>query len=723
MSFKLLGIRPLSGCNKDFLKNLEENRIYKFFSDYKFYNNDKEIIKNEDLDVTSIKYQPEGVFLQNLYGKIINISAIVGKNGSGKSALIQLLCSGIYQLSVIKEIIKVNDIQKEKIEGLKIQIFYSYKNRKVNGELQEDFHVLNIDGDIIRLNDDYTNGKFNYDRDDYDYLSESLPFLFYNIINNYSIYGLNPNEVGDWINKIYIKNDGYKTPIVLNPYRENGNIDVNLETYFAKNRLLSNILNVNFSAVGLKKKTPVTPKELLKKNDYSIKPYNLDHKRPSKIEFVLKYDKFKSKENKIDLKYLKYFPKYLHLIFNNLYLSEEEKRNYTKDDISQLLGKPTIVEQYAINYIFYKLEKINLFFNQTKGVLSEKKYIEYLKKISDDFSDSHVLFKVYQSINFLKYDIYKKFKSSTEFEISIDDDDDESVPNKMDSLILFEREKIREKHAGSVFVIYPSLLVTNMAFLPPPIFDIDIVFSENQGRLSDLSSGEKQIIYSIQGILYHLINISSKNSFRGSNAKTSYQFINIIFDEVELYFHPDMQRKFISSLIIAIKETYLQGIEGINILFVTHSPFILSDIPKQNVLFLEVDKESKQAKPSVYEGYNTFGANIHEMLTNGFFLGSTKGEFVLSTINDFLDYYNEIIKVKKQSEYFNKTKENYIDKRKSYSSLISLIGEDYIRKILENHLNELDLHFSDLSYEETQISLLEAEKIMIDEKINRLKNL
>lgn len=280
----------------------------------------------------------------------------------------------------------------------------------------------------------------------------------------------------------------------------------------------------------------------------------------------------------------------------------------------------------------------------------------------------------------------------------------------------------KKKYENVQIVIYPPLLVSNIAFLPPPIFDIDILFNENQGKLSDLSSGEKQIIYSIQGVLYHLINISSKNSFR-SKINNSYQYINIIFDEIELYFHPDMQRKFISSLIIAIKETYLQGIEGINILFITHSPFILSDIPKQNVLFLEVDKASKQARPTIYEGYNTFGANIHEMLTNGFFLGSTKGEFVLSTIKDFLDYYNEIIKVKKQSEYYSKTKENYINKRDSYLCLISLIGEEYIRKILENHLNELDVHFSDLSYEETQISLLEAEKIKIDEKINRLKKL
>jgi hypothetical protein len=32
MSFKLLAIRPLDGCNPKFLKNLEENRIYQFYN-------------------------------------------------------------------------------------------------------------------------------------------------------------------------------------------------------------------------------------------------------------------------------------------------------------------------------------------------------------------------------------------------------------------------------------------------------------------------------------------------------------------------------------------------------------------------------------------------------------------------------------------------------------------------------------------------------------------
>ena len=86
MSFKLLAIRPLKGCSARFLKNLEEDRIYKFYNDYSFF-------ENQDGKVTEIKC--EDSVPENLYrtaSKLeIQISALVGKNGSGKSSLLELL--------------------------------------------------------------------------------------------------------------------------------------------------------------------------------------------------------------------------------------------------------------------------------------------------------------------------------------------------------------------------------------------------------------------------------------------------------------------------------------------------------------------------------------------------------------------------------------------------------------------------------------------------------
>ena len=53
MSFKLIAIRPLKGCNEKFLKNLKTNQIYQFYNDYKFNfidnDSEKEILSIEKI--------------------------------------------------------------------------------------------------------------------------------------------------------------------------------------------------------------------------------------------------------------------------------------------------------------------------------------------------------------------------------------------------------------------------------------------------------------------------------------------------------------------------------------------------------------------------------------------------------------------------------------------------------------------------------------------------
>ena len=56
-------------------------------------------------------------------------------------------------------------------------------------------------------------------------------------------------------------------------------------------------------------------------------------------------------------------------------------------------------------------------------------------------------------------------------------------------------------------------------------------------------------------------------------------------------------------------------------MIVTHSPFVLSDIPTSNILALEDGMQSKTE-------LQTFGANIYDMLNTSFFLhNSTIGDF------------------------------------------------------------------------------------------------
>ena len=118
--FKLLAIVPLAGCDNKFRKNLQIGEPYKFF------NNVEVELETGNTEIKKVHY-PKNTSISNLYklknGINLEISAIVGKNGSGKSALIELLYYFIYAISAhngSKKLIDENsDKLARKIENLK----------------------------------------------------------------------------------------------------------------------------------------------------------------------------------------------------------------------------------------------------------------------------------------------------------------------------------------------------------------------------------------------------------------------------------------------------------------------------------------------------------------------------------------------------------------------------------------------------------------------------
>ena len=78
--------------------------------------------------------------------------------------------------------------------------------------------------------------------------------LFYTIVSNYSLYAYNTKDFrAEWDNRVqskeeskkcwlyylFHKNDGYRTPITIHPYRYEGNIDINRETELTMQRLMA----------------------------------------------------------------------------------------------------------------------------------------------------------------------------------------------------------------------------------------------------------------------------------------------------------------------------------------------------------------------------------------------------------------------------------------------------------------------------------------------------
>lgn len=180
-----------------------------------------------------------------------------------------------------------------------------------------------------------------------------------------------------------------------------------------------------------------------------------------------------------------------------------------------------------------------------------------------------------------------------------------------------------------------------------------------------LSSGERQQTYSISALLYHLSNLDSV--WKDSNKqRIAYKHINVVMEEIELYFHPELQRTYIKNLLEGIKQIQIPNIKSIHICFVTHSPFVLSDIPSRNILALKINGTDVMERTRL----STFGANLHDMLKDSFFL--TKGS--IGAYADFI--IKSIIQEMEDAKGYKKADDTKIYDR------IMLIDEPIIRTAL-----------------------------------------
>ncbi|NOT77197.1 MAG: AAA family ATPase [Cyclobacteriaceae bacterium] len=634
--FKIIAITPLQGCNKYFLKILSTNKPYYLFNNYQ--------ITQDENGIEKITLKEEPPRLYDLGKLKINISAIVGKNGSGKSSLVELLYVAFYNIAKQQRLLPKKDengLLYKFEENINIAIYFTNN---------EDIFKLEQKSGINTLYK-FKKSFIGFDEEKRVDSKKILEHLFYNIVVNYSHYALNENDLGPWIKAIFHKNDAYQTPIVLNPFRDEGNIDINIENHLVKSRMLVNILE---------------PK--VKSFFFRSSP-----KTPTKLHFSLNYDKFQvnKKSKKISLVLTNGVKSY---VFPSIY--EVFYNDPTFIPADNLLNK------YAKEYILRKLHSIiakykhYLKYRGYKNRGTNALMIKYLKALRAD--KSHITFKLKQAINFLRFDALPKDKEVFSLNVS-----------KLSSTI----SEI-EKNNG----------IDALELAPPSFLSVDIEFSQPENLFSKLSSGEKQKTYALASVIYHLKNIESvlknQETIDHQNELIKYKNINIIFDEIELYYHPDLQRRFIKDLIDSLAAAKFKLINSINFIFITHSPFVLSDIPEQNTLYLDLLNQKAIQR---YPVTNTFGGNIHDLLSNSFFLDSDgyMGEFAKSKIKMAHSFLTKIIKSRNPNLPID------LQKKLEIRKLIDIIGEPLIR----TGLNDL---YAD-AYLQTKSS--------INEEVSRLENL
>ncbi|MDO6658655.1 AAA family ATPase [Anaerobacillus sp. 1_MG-2023] len=154
----------------------------------------------------------------------------------------------------------------------------------------------------------------------------------------------------------------------------------------------------------------------------------------------------------------------------------------------------------------------------------------------------------------------------------------------------------------------------------------------------------------------------------------------ILLDEPDNFMHPEWSRRLISILISFLNTTELDCY--FHIIITTHSPFILSDLPKENIISLIEDENSSKIISYQLEDIDqTFASNIHTLFSKSFFMNSTIGEFAKYNIDSVINRLNSNKPVTEKEQ-------------EEISGIISLIGEPLIRnKLKEMYIDKLD-HYS-----------------------------
>eukprot|EP01037_Dinobryon_pediforme_P007472 gene7472-7536_t len=705
MSFKLLAIRPLQRCNRRFLRNLQAGQIYPLYQSYQFLNDNGAQISRGDKVASISNFSNVLPSLYNVNGAgqyelSVNISAIAGRNGAGKSSLMELFFAMIYAFSVDHNILSPNrqtlanltrqlDTQLEKLvkEEQKLQeekkeinnllmqadvhtdkLFESLKeqmaaynahaddiqNKKADitiklkaipkqlkeidefctqlkaecyFQLDNAYFRLAIDADgkplasrlsIIERkegwsNPDYVDGTGKNIAIDKATLAEHF---FYSIAVNYSHYGLNATILGNWINALFHKNDGYTTPLVLNPMRINGNFDINREIDLAKQRLLMNVMR----------------QEQDRNHPTDERMFATDSQFIARFRFTLNWPKINALRKRLQIRKgsITGPESEVNLFFDFMTLHFEGL------DMAQVMEHPFGLKEILSNYIIDKIIKIAERYpgygsGYRRGAKRSSEFnMVFLRRLRDD--RSHVTYKLNQAVNYFRFCLNAKPDNQLYVNQT-------QVKNQTAVRAEFKPDALMKWMATPSYEDIPRVL-------PPSIFELDfeLVNKDNERQVSyfsQLSSGEQQLIHTFQSIFYHLNNIKSAHESAAFRAR--YHSINIIFDEIELYFHPEYQRKFISEFLASFHRYRIgerSGVRSINIILLTHSPFILSDIPSENILLLEPDSRGR-SRPVKAQG-QTFAANINDLLANGFFLRKTlMGNFAEQKITDVIKKIRE----------------------------------------------------------------------------------
>lgn len=569
----------------------------------------------------------------NENGRFINIHAIVGSNGYGKTTLLRAIMSIFTQIYPPKSemseeyipniyscpaLMIVEDDEKKMYKMLCMGIDIVQIVPKIIKDIEIVRDKMIISDILYKVKLAFFSNAFDYR----DYIETKAGH-----ISDYSFGGLLRGDYGKQL--AYQRNDRYDDP-VSELFHHNIYRQVSFMTEFyselsneEQKRMFQSwpeCLQIRFKERrGVEKEKLCFYGEFnnvlnhyVAKSDmitggHGISPYVFVEKRLGRL--------LCNKQSELDKTFDKIRYRLCRESFQNL-LTIDTFRSFYQTPNYEELGEELqpiveiickVIDQFGDarnEYIDLQKESIFYFYESIQKLLEQagKNITGRVGNIASCYSE------MFKSILFLPEEMfrYKNFDETGEFDFKISNDNLEYTKKFNEFLNRYKK------------------IVLPFAFL-----DFDWGMSSGENNMLSLYAQLFAMREVEEGTNYHTKRIVNYvRELKKGNLKfntVSCDTIWILMDEADLTFHPAWQVEFISNLTLFFPLILPDKQLKFQVIFTTHSPILLGDIPRQNVIYMK--KEDDKIISSRNLTKNTFGQNLYMLFQDSFFIDGPMGKF------------------------------------------------------------------------------------------------
>lgn len=610
---------------------------------------------NIDDNQVEIKRTLNSSYIKNFFGNSIsNVNVLIGENGTGKSVLLSEISKSTFFWNK-------SEIESKKIDRFLIfeeedeTILYSYYfyespyddfDNLTEFQKKQNRRIKYFSTKLAFLNDSLIISFDKLIEDTRANWSEKISFIRHDILSHFSNYEV--NRQNNLFNSIDFLND-------VGTIREIEKSIVNLN--FVKHYKIDTWLE------GL--------------NFYHFEKHFYHHTFPNQFITDKEFDEnIGRKEKQGETYYIfnhltnRYFEDVKDIpAFNNEYGTTYGEKHYKQTFLRINLNVFVRLFQVMGHKGKDKYQEIIRFFivnNKYEELKNQESAIHLFNLLESEFKISDIL-------DFELFDGFLKFLTFLPNNLQLTFDE----LNETDNIIFLNCYEIIKKY----WVAYPLVDPEKEDF-----YGKHFLYWSPSNPISD---GETMILQ----LFNQIYNI--KNQVKDV----------LILDEPDARFHPNWSKKLVNSIIKVLPIILNRNSNNkIQIIFSSHSPIVLSDIPKSNIIYLKREEGyTSVLKQTESVNRNTFGANIHDLLANEFFLeDGFIGAFAKNKIQIVID------NLRTDNDFVPEIKMEQED----IKNVIDVIGEPFLKeKLLEMYQQKFkEPDFYDKEIERLQLKIEEYKK-------------